>query len=298
MISVIDWAPHVGWRATLRTLNAMSNRAIREADRAHRARQRAKASIDRDRETILTRATNFEDRIRRDPLKALGLSYVPGRGFLGSNFEVSTRAFDFSFQLVSDRPDGPSIVFDPPEFRGLALSVRPLDLLVTKWATFLAVQVGNHDAQPRGQLSSWVKRSDLASSPVFLLDPTSSTYYYPLSNSLKGDVLPGHPKVGIVAFEPFRSPTEIVEIHLSGVKLGLDRNVTTCSFRIANPVLSPAIAATSFSPRLQDRVRSGLDDHIAEAHRPSRGIRFLAFLVIGSVGLFVLLLLVAALWRA
>jgi len=288
----------VGWRGTLRSLNALNNQAIREANRARRARQRAQASLDRDRETILTRARNFEDRVQRDPVKALGLAYLSGVGFQGSNFEVSTPNLSLSFQLASDGPDVPSLAFYPTEARGSALSIQPLDLMVTRWATFLAVKVANHDAQRRGRLSGWVKRSDSATSRVFLLDPATSTYYYPLSSSLKGEVLPGHPKVGIIAFEPFRAPTSSVEIHFSDVKLGPQRSDTTsCSFHAASPALVPAVAGTMSSSSLQERIETEMDRQFTEAKRPSRAASILSLLVIGVVGFFVLLLL-AALFRA
>jgi len=50
---------------------------------------------------------------------------------------------------------------------------------------------------------------------VTLVDPESGQYYYPLGTDLRGEVLSGRPRVGIVVFQPVRATTNCLEAHFN-----------------------------------------------------------------------------------
>ena len=106
---------------------------------------------------------------------------------------------------------------------------------------------------------NWVRKSDPQSSPVFLLDADISHYYYPIATSLSGTVVAGHPRIGLVAFEPLRAPTTSIELHCSEVQLQKGRGgKQTFSFLYRDPALADHINQLLTAPRLSEQAATVL----------------------------------------
>ncbi|MEM6755881.1 MAG: hypothetical protein AAF586_01840 [Planctomycetota bacterium] len=207
----------MGWRGTVRSINAAAKRAAREEEKAQRAYLREHSRIDRSEDAVIKKAVAFEARLERDPLKALNLRYDRRHGFTADSFRIETELFSGHIALITHEDDA-KVQFNPDIYRTVDSSVAILDVMLCRWGTFVAFEVSNENAE-YSLRTSWVKKSDRQSSLILLLDTNTSTYYYPISTSLSGEVVAGHPKIGIICFEPMRTLTDRIAVHLSNVQL-------------------------------------------------------------------------------
>lgn len=112
---------------------------------------------------------------------------------------------------------------------------------------------------------NWFKKTDRSASPVFLVDEVNSDYCYPIASSMTGEVVPGHPRTGILAFELFRNPTTKLSVHFSDVPVAKGRGgKRTFEFTYEDPDLAAMVSETLESPTLSEQVVATLD---AEAER-------------------------------
>ncbi|MEQ9617066.1 MAG: hypothetical protein RLN60_03430 [Phycisphaerales bacterium] len=106
-----------------------------------------------------------------------------------------------------------------------------------------------------------MKKSNPAESPIVLLDPVNSVYYYPKATTLSGEVIPGHPRVGVIAFEPIRAATSKLELHVHDVKLSRERGVKhSFSFRIVSPSLEKSTSTMQRSPDIRQMIDRIVND--------------------------------------
>ena len=230
------------------------------SQKSNRAAQAAKAvaKVERDMEGLLDKARAFEARFERDPIKTLGLHYRPGEGLQVKRIEVKSGGIKFSSQPLPPSETSPAR-FSPPRAEIGTAFVEPLDLVPTPWTTLVAFRIGHEDAEYRPRLR-FLNNQNRAESAIFLLDEDNSEYYYPISTDLGGEVLPGYPKVGLVAFEPFRRPTSRISVHIRELKLTSKRGerltaVFTAQGDPANEIDLPSmIEAVTTSPSLAEQV--------------------------------------------
>ncbi len=249
-------------------MRAAVNRAGREKEKVDRAHGRAFVKIDRDVAQLMAKARSLESKLERDPIKALSLTYSKQNGFQSQPFTIETDLFSGTVQLTDIRtPDQEPPVFEPPALNTVTSSVRPLDVLLTRWATVVALEVTNDD--PDFQLRvNWVRKSDRQSSPIFLLDTEGSQYYYPIATTLSGSVVAGHPRIGLVAFEPFRVPTTSVKVHCANVQLQKGRGAKqTFAFSHRDPILSEQINEILMLPRFSDQVAAAFRQQAQKLRR-------------------------------
>lgn len=209
----------MGWKGTVRSVNAASNRAQRESDKNQRSLNRNLSKVDREIEQVRRKCQSLEVKLEKDIIKALGIRYTPHSGFTSTPFQLQTSLFSGSIDLLcSEKDHSDDFHFEPEGYELGSVYLEALDILVTQWATLVAFRIKHKEPDFHLRLN-WVKKSEPSESKVYLLDPVNSEYYYPISTDLKGEVLSGHPRVGIIAFEPFRHPTSTIQIYFSDVKL-------------------------------------------------------------------------------
>lgn len=213
----------MGWKGSLRSINAASRRAQKESERNQRSLDRSLSKVDRDMEKVFRKCYTLENQLEKDIIKALNISYVEYAGFTSTPFLIESDLFSCSINLlVSEKDHSDSFLFDPNIYTIGNVCIEALDIMVTQWATLIAFKVQHQEMNYRLRLN-WFKKSVPEESAIYILDPVNSEYYYPIASDLKGEVLSGHPKVGIMAFETFRQPTPKIQIHFSGVKVSPSR---------------------------------------------------------------------------
>ena len=214
----------MGWRGALRSLNAASNRQQRERERAVRRVNRTASQflskVDREAAAALARTEKLEEALKRDPAKVLEIEYALGVGFEAKPVEFGGEIIKGAMQLVqrASETELGSVRFSPRGQCGPGFQIEPLDIMFFPYGVLVAVRVTNDEPTYRIRLN-WVKRDDPSSSPVYLTDPRSHDYYYPTGSTLSGEVVPGSPRIGVLAFEPVRRPVRELKLHMSGLKL-------------------------------------------------------------------------------
>lgn len=257
----------MGWKGTLRSVNAAANKAARETQATQRAQERARnqflSRVEKSSEAITKKASAFDAALSRDLIKALSLRYDPESGITSQPFEISTPAFEGAISVTSS--SGDDTAFEPASFETGTATVTPLALLLTQWASVIAFRVAHSQDDYRLKLN-WLKKSDPQSSSVYLLDADNSEYYYPVSTDLRGEVLPGHPRVGLIAFEPFRRPTQHVQVHFSSVKLSSKRgDSNSFHFDVLGDDLGGQIQAANEQPTVPETVEKLLAEEQEKA---------------------------------
>lgn len=230
----------MGWRGTVRSVNAANNAAIRARGKHARAVDRASASfqraIDEDAEAVLRRVERCFEKLYRDPIETLSMVYAPGVGFMSESVELGGKYIkgQLSVQETRDEADS-ALEFRPAGRVGDTYLIEPLDLMLTSFGVFVAIRVTNSDPNYRIRLN-WV-RSERDKSRIFLVD-SAGEYHYPIASTLTGEVVEGAPKVGIIAFRAMSAPCRSLTMHISGAKMGeRSKSETPFTFEIDSPSL-------------------------------------------------------------
>jgi hypothetical protein len=244
----------------------MGQRSTR-ADQAARAVDKAERAIN----TVVNKARTLEAGIKRDPIKTLGLRYLPGEGLQGNPVHIESGGIKLSSAGLPPSEARP-VQFSPPRAQIGTAYVEPLDLIPMPGFTLVALRIGHDDAANRPRIGL-LNRKDPAESAIFLLDEDNSQYYYPVSTDLGGEILPNYPKVGIVAFEPFRLPTDRVSIHIRELQLtaGRGERLTAAFTALGNTDheldlasrIEAVIALPSLAEEVEKRIRAQLEPQLA-----------------------------------
>ena len=191
------------------------------------------------------------------------MSYSEADGFSSEAISFSGRVLSFDVSLGGTElaPAEPLI--------GDTYQVHPVGFWATEIATFIALRFENSDLAYRIRLSGLVKARNRAESPIYLI--AGGEYYFPVQTDLGGEVVPGAPRIGVVAFEPFRSPAEQVDLHLSGFKLSATRGSKVSHvFRYSQDVASASEQVVArrrpgFVERTQLQAQQAADALLAES---------------------------------
>lgn len=289
----------MGWKGTLRSINAASNRVRRESERRQREASRALGRLERSAEGALSKVRALESRLESNPIGSLDLRYDKETGFRSAPLDIDVGIVTGSFDLKTQRSaQNPIEALETLESPDGSLLIRPLDLLLTRWATFVPFEVSHDDPEFRPRVN-WVKRSDRSNSPALLLDEENSEYYYPFAADSGGEILPGHPRIILIAFEPFRRPTRRVQIRVGDVKVGSARNQKgTFSFRLTDAEMAGQIQAQLEAPTLLQNVEEQLRSEEARAREAilkQRSGCMVVLLLLGS-GIPLLVLIMLSSW--
>jgi hypothetical protein len=211
-------------------------------------------------ESVLKQFEEFESRVRRDPIKSLKLRYEDGE-IAGETLTFESRGVKLT--ISAEFPTGDSadkVAWEPAEHRGATHVIAPLGLWPGQFTTLIAFKIDNEDPDYRIK-PDWVRRIDPPKSQVFLLDTRNSIYYYPVATDLTGEILAGHPKTGLFAFEPLRKPTDSIQVHFSDVKLTARRGERhQFSFRCEGSALIHLIEHVKGLPSLREQGEKALEE--------------------------------------
>lgn len=266
----------MGWKRELRRIESASRRASREEEtRKRKINRKADTTlnrIDRDASTIRGRVQRLHERLLKDPIKPLDLRYEPGRGFRSTPFQYEGEVLSGSVTITADSASG-KLQLSPSRVASEHFSVEPVDLMFSVYGIMAAIRVSNFDQEYRIRLS-WFKKSNPAESAIYLVDPVNSVYYYPRASNLTGEVIPEHPRLGIIAFEPLRHATDKLEIHISGAKLSSQRGKTPpFQFEVQGESLLKQTTEAINGTDLLDYVKREVETTQAKAHSQVNQIR-------------------------
>lgn len=273
----------MGWKGTMRSLAAASRRAEAQQRRAARAKEREEAKVNKSVQRVMQKAKRLEEQLQKDPIKAISARYTETDGLQTQPFEIDTDILSGRLTF-HDSSENDAPTFDPSTFKRETATVSPLDIWPMEFATLVAFRFENDDVEFRPKLNL-VKKSDRQASRVCIVDSNNNEYYYPMSTDLSGEVIGGRPRVGLVAFEPFRRPTDKIEIHFSDVKLTGKRGTKdTFSFSMSDAGLPDAVARLIDLPSISDRVSDAIETALHEmAERKRKAGGCLGALGCGSV---------------
>lgn len=255
----------MGWKGTLRKVNAASKHSARQKQGQNNAANRASSKLDKNIEQVMAKASSFEKKLISDPIKTLGLRYDEHAGFTSTPFQLSTELFNGEVSLTSDATDRDG--FNPQAFNSDLFAVTPLDFMFTRWGLILAIRIENFD--PEYQLrTSWHKKTDPESSSIFLLDSEYSNYYYPIASNLSGVVLHGHPRIGLVAFELFRQSTNQLKLFISDVKMSSERGKKySFEFDYLSSEIATSINASISQPSLTEELVVAIEPQVQDLRK-------------------------------
>ena len=226
------------------------------------ARQRTLAELDRERKLVGTQIESFMVKLQCDPISALNLRFMDGDGFASDPFEFKSKILSGSTpSLQSSREPGE---WDPPEYQEGSTTIKPLSGSMAEWGIAVAFRVAHQNPDFRLKLD-WFKKSDPASGPVYLVDPVNHQYLYLTASSLKGEVLPGIPRTGILVFQRPDSPTNRLQVHFSGVSVSKDRRSKTNFFlEYTGADLPQSIEHLNALPPASERLATALDRAVSK----------------------------------
>jgi hypothetical protein len=263
---------------TLGRLTRVDKRTVGEMERYQRKqdilkekRSQLETQAEESIYNAAERARKLERELRRDPIKALGISWSDELGMTARPFEIKTPLMSASVKLLQPpRKDDASVGFVPKKHESAASCVEVLQAGFLQWFTIIALRVTNRDAEHRIRLD-WFKKSAPMESRVFLLDEANSKYYHPVSCTLTGEVLFDHPRVGIIAFGPFTVPTDKFQLHVSDVRLSRGAGKReTFHFSYADDALSSNIEEMMSKLSLGDQVESILKDKVERVKKETQ----------------------------
>ena len=225
---------------------------------------RAFAEIERDRVRIAKQIASFLTKLERDPIVALNLRFVEGQGVRSDPFEFKGNFVTGTIHQSIDpsRSDGDSGVWTPPEYREGSTTVVPVYGFGADWGLTLVFRVAHQDPDLRLRLD-WFKKSDPASSSIYVVDPVNHQYLYPIASSMKGEVLARIPRTGLLVFQFPDSPTDRLQVHFTGVQFGRDhRRKTSFSLEYTSPDLPQAIEQVKARPTISQRLETELENEL------------------------------------
>jgi len=232
------------------------NRTLRTIESVAREVERAAATDDRELGGLRKQMEGLDSKFLSKPISTIGLKFSPSGGLSSEQVQLSSGAKSITFGPIEANP--PTSQFDPKSYEEDGVCIEPFGLYTSEWFTVVPIRVSNSNPNFRPKLN-WVKKTDRSSSLVFLLDAQNSEYYYPVETDFTGEILEGHPRVGLFAFEKFRVPTSKVELHLSGVRLS-DMGPSSVKFVLEDEDLVHQIdnnlSAKSFAERFDDELQT------------------------------------------
>lgn len=294
----------MGWRQEARSEAAAARREANErkrearhdaAEARRREKEREKVERQVERQTareqaraerlhneqidrFLRDADALDKRIAADPIDALALRYVEGRGVV-STLPAGYEA-DAASKLLPERQPAPPAVLH----QSAACRLTMLDMRVAPFGVVVALLV---EASERLRLD-FIRKTDPKKSLIFIVDRASGSYLYPSTTTLPSVLVSGMPTIGLVLFDPVPSPVTALEIHAVDLRLG-DESVTiahTYSPHWLAHESGVALAAPSVRQHAEAHLREQEERRRAEEEarvRASARMWRTAALVIGAI---------------
>ena len=203
----------MGWRGTLRSINAANNRAARHRERLDRASARAHAGIDKLEGAInlevakeVAKLKALEESFKRAPITKTGITFDPAAG----KFKLKTikdekghlhYSIDLALSPTNHLPEARQFKVDGHLLTIEAVAFAP-------YATYAAIKVERAPGQIQEKRKFIFKQSPAKS---LVRIESESQVYLPVEGTIDAPVM-GPPYIGIVAFAPFAIPVDAFAI--------------------------------------------------------------------------------------
>ena len=132
----------MGWKGTMRSISAASNRAARASDRRSRAVSKIHskagsvlAALDAEVEKELQRIRKLEEKVCEQPIKALQLWYEGGGAVQTAPFKEQTGRITYSIQY---KPPTQDVSFEPGAVEIGGITITPRAVSVSQYFTAVA----------------------------------------------------------------------------------------------------------------------------------------------------------------
>jgi len=215
-----------------------------------RQQQQWNAKLAKSQEQLLAKVRRYEEKIRRNPIEGLQLRYAENSGWSSTPQVIKAGIYTVEIGLglttVQSTSDN---AYCPRHHRIGAISITPFSNMYSPWATFVPFKIENHADKP--------VRLSLVSSQnpkISLVTRENGKYYAPTITDLVGEVFPRRPRIGILAFPPLRTPTKIIELHLSEGILSRKKDLTSVRFVYSCDTLPGIINRANEMPTLVQAV--------------------------------------------
>lgn len=269
----------MGWRRALQNLGTIAQE-VQEAGTAE-------GELDRQVGQLKSQIQKFEEEFQRDIINANNLRFNEEEGLTSDpiNFETGAFSGTAKFPTVTAE-EAKEYRPEPNIYEVEDAFVEALGFFVAPWCSLLALKVGH--SNPAGRIRcDWVIDDKREESRVYLIDPENNEYYYPSATDLRGEVVASRPRTGLIAFPPFRKPTDKVEIHFSNVILASEASSDeTFYFEYTEPGLSDSIQRHIEKPSIGEKILKHVkkeEDRIRQELQASSGCSVALMLLAGSV---------------
>lgn len=193
----------MGWRGTLRSINAAANRAERAARRRERALQKTERIADRhlskmekSLEAIRKKVEAFETRLTDAPVSKGGVTFSKDGRWSGTPFQAEVGSVSTGFEV---RFGADAVSFDPVQVAFDGFSILMKSCCICSYGTFLAVEI---EAETSKSNFKVITKATPEKSRIAIIG-ASGNLYWAFDGSVNGKLLKGTKKQGVVALEPF-----------------------------------------------------------------------------------------------
>lgn len=175
--------------------------------------------IERERVRVTRQVNSTMAKIERDPISALNLRHVPRKGVLCDPISIKGKwCFVRLNPGLAYAPSGSGVKWTPAKYQRAGTTIQPLQVVTSPWGLIIAFSVAHKDPDFRLPLN-WFKKPDPASGPVYLVDPVGHQYLHLTASSLRGEVVAGVPRTGLLVFQNPESVTDRLQVHFSSVRI-------------------------------------------------------------------------------
>ena len=223
------------------------------------------AELDRDRARLARQIESFLAKMERNPISALNLRYVVRKGIVGDPFEIKGKWVSMKLHLELRDASKLQTKWVPRKYQEGDTTIQPIFTGFSPWGVVIAFKVAHKDPDFRLKLS-WFRKSDPASGPVYLVDPVRQQYMHLTASSLRGEVVPGIPRTGLLVFQNPEYATDRLQVHFSSVRVSkASRNRTSFSLECTSASLPQVFKQIKAGPTLSQQLLAGLDREVSEA---------------------------------
>lgn len=247
----------MGWKGTLRSMNAASRRTRLAAERRSRAvsqiQSRATttlAALSREIEKEIDRIEKYEEKVSTQPSKTLGLEHDAQTGWTTTPFKEQTGKLTYTVKYTP--PSITDAVFEPQAVDIGGVQISPRALSVSQYFTAIAFDA-TASADGGGRILKLTFPKNPESSRIALASPTGDVFT-PLDTNLDGRLFAGTKRTGVVAFEPFSEGTDYFEIFLEASVTKKSASPDTIRIRVTAPTLRSDIAKCLEQPSILEQM--------------------------------------------
>lgn len=204
----------MGWRSTLRSIEADRKRRERVEYRKRRliskvnnTTDKAFASFDQESNRELSKIRDYEVLLSEKPISRCNLHFIPPNRYEFDEFADKKGIITYQFQVTSTNDDvqiSPTTV----EFEKRVFTI--LGVCFSQYGTFVAFDIEYKRDVPGAKTTKLINKASLESSLLAL--KSGEQLFFPVEGNVDGQVIADTKKTSIVVFEPFEDPVDEFEI--------------------------------------------------------------------------------------